>query len=49
MGSPVWSRYGTHGNKWYQAQVPVSNQRPPYQVKKLRIVSDNWDNNMVFC
>ena len=32
MGLPVWSRYGTYGNTWYQAQVAVSNQKTSYQV-----------------
>ncbi len=32
LGLPVWSHYGTHGNKWFQAQVAVNNQRTAYQV-----------------
>ena len=32
LGLPVWSRYGTHGNKWYEGQVAVKNQGTSYKV-----------------
>ena len=33
MGLPVWTRSGTHGNKWHEAQVVVNSQKVPYQVR----------------
>lgn len=31
LGNPVWSRTGTHGNKWHNAKIPLW-KRPPFNV-----------------
>lgn len=31
LNGPVWSKSGTHGNKWWNGQVQLSNNNP-YQV-----------------
>ena len=28
FGNPVWSRYGTHGDRWINALIPMSNKSP---------------------
>lgn len=43
LGSPVWTRKGTQGNRWNQAQVTLTNSKQ-FNVRLSYLFTFNWQS-----